>query len=1144
MAAQAGDASVTLTWNDFDLDYTVSSYEYRQNSGDGWGAWTTTTDFTRDESTDPYTFTLAISELTNGTTYSFQVRAKNLTGEGADGSAVHATPQGPPAAPDLRATPGDREVRLFWTDLDDDTITKFQYRKGITPENPEAAVLWDPDWDDITGSSATTVNHTVTGLTNGTEYTFEVRAINDEGDGDSASIDATPSTAEIAPSAMSNVQHVVTGFTGGSSGQVKFTWDNPENDQIDKYQYRFDASASDPDEWDQDWINIPGTNNKDMTSSDPTSIPGTSVTLFYQLRAVNNDADDADTDDVNEGAGPATAITVTRSNTPGTSTDPPGAPGDLTATPGVGQVTLSWTAPTPPAGTAITKYQYRQNPDSDGNAVWTDWADITTSTTDTTISGSVTGLSDGTTYTFEVRAFHNNATSSDPSDDVAGAAARAETVTPGAPNAPATLAASADADQQITLTWTAGLDITNVIVTGFEYRQRASGDAKWGGWNEITGSGATTTTYSVTSLEIGTAYEFQVRAVSASGESQPSPTASATTISPPMPLKPTGLTVTAGDDSVTLRWKSPEDLAIDKYRYRKTSTVTSGEPDFLSSSSPSPWTPIMDSGSGTIEHKVPDLTVGTLYYFQIQSGSAYGYSEASDTVSARPVPVRGEWSFDAVIYPNTLASGSTTGAEITFRAIYTVTSGDPTVLDFSITGSSSETLQFDNTPPNNDKIGHGSDLGDLSNTVLGTTLANFDGSFPCVSDLRASPQTITCTWATLGGGRKLLAKADATPGVYLVTVNLNQDTTFRASASTGGENGVEGFLSASSTIGKGDLFSLGLEVIPGVPDAPAGLTATPGNSRVTLAWDDPENPNITGYKYQQTETAPGITLRWTGSSDSGVTKYQYRHTTTEPDIQLSWSYPGGFVLGDAVVYEYRRTTTEPGVTLSWTDPGIAGITRYEYRSTTATTGEGDPDFSEVTTWIQIPDSGPTTTSFKVTGLDLGETHYFEVRPFTDSAGDALTTLTTTVEYFDGADWVPIPHSGPATLTYRITGLDFNETHYFEVRPVKDGAQRSNVHPLTDTVHNFEGAIWTDIPDRDVGEVNRSSYKVTATEISGLDLRVTNYFEVRPVRAGSPAGAAIAATATANVTLSWETSGPPIDVAKYQYRHTTTITTGR
>ena len=46
-------------------------------------------------------------------------------------------------------------------------------------------------WTDIASSGPTTTTHTVDGLTEGTQYTFEVRAVNGEGDGDEASVTAT-----------------------------------------------------------------------------------------------------------------------------------------------------------------------------------------------------------------------------------------------------------------------------------------------------------------------------------------------------------------------------------------------------------------------------------------------------------------------------------------------------------------------------------------------------------------------------------------------------------------------------------------------------------------------------------------------------------------------------------------------------------------------------------------------------------------------------------------------------------------------------------------------------------------------------------------------------------------------------------------
>ena len=71
----------------------------------------------------------------------------------------------------------------------------------------------------------------------------------------------------------------------------------------------------------------------------------------------------------------------------------PSAPRNFTATPGNGQVLLSWDAPASDGGSAITKYQVSQ----DDGASWTDVDKETTTHT-------FTGLTNGTEYTFRVRA--------------------------------------------------------------------------------------------------------------------------------------------------------------------------------------------------------------------------------------------------------------------------------------------------------------------------------------------------------------------------------------------------------------------------------------------------------------------------------------------------------------------------------------------------------------------------------------------------------------------------------------------------------------------------------------------------------------------------------------------------------------------
>ena len=53
------------------------------------------------------------------------------------------------------------------------------------------------------------------------------------------------------------------------------------------------------------------------------------------------------------------------------------------------------------------------------------------------------------------------------------------------------------------------------------------------------------------------------------------------------------------------------------------------------------------------------------------------------------------------------------------------------------------------------------------------------------------------------------------------------------------------------------------------PDAPTGLTATPGDGTVTLTWDDPSDSSLTSYEYNMRWTGIGW-QPWTAIADSGA----------------------------------------------------------------------------------------------------------------------------------------------------------------------------------------------------------------------------------------------------------------------------------
>ena len=193
----------------------------------------------------------------------------------------------PPGAPaGLTATGGDAAIELSWTDPADRAISKYQVRMSA-----DGGAGWDPDWADISGSGAATTSHTLTGLTNDTEYTIELRALRGETAGASASARSIP-RAEPPPAPD--------GLTAtGRDAAIELRWSDPSDSAISGYQVR--VSADGGAAWDPDWTDIPGSGAA-TTSHILTGLTNdTSYTV--ELRALRGAAS----------AGPAARATATPS---------------------------------------------------------------------------------------------------------------------------------------------------------------------------------------------------------------------------------------------------------------------------------------------------------------------------------------------------------------------------------------------------------------------------------------------------------------------------------------------------------------------------------------------------------------------------------------------------------------------------------------------------------------------------------------------------------------------------------------------------------------------------------------------------------------------------------------------------------------
>jgi alpha-tubulin suppressor-like RCC1 family protein len=364
------------------------------------------------------------------------------------GAAVVSAPGAPTA---VSASAGDSAATVSWTAPADDGGSPItSYTVTAAPGGATATV------------PAGSTSATMTGLANGTAYTFTVRATNDQGD----SVESSPSTAVTpvgAPGAPTSV-------TGASRvGAIRVTWVPPVDTgglPVTNYLVRTVETGS--------VRTVAGTATAVLISGLTAGTP-------YTFTVVARNA-----------AGDSGASAPSLPVTP--ATGPPDAPTDVAAVAASASATISWTAPVNTGGVAITSYTVTASP---GGKKKTVSAPLT--------SATIAGLVNGTAYTFTVVA--KNA-----ANQLSVASAPSSPVTPlGLPSAPTVLPPTAYKAAAV-VTWaapaaTGGTPITGYVVEVFK------GTVSTG----TIAVAAPTTTLTVTGLTNGSNYRFTVRAVNAVG---------------------------------------------------------------------------------------------------------------------------------------------------------------------------------------------------------------------------------------------------------------------------------------------------------------------------------------------------------------------------------------------------------------------------------------------------------------------------------------------------------------------------------------------------------------------------------------------------------------------------------------------------
>ena len=1093
-----GSGSLKLTWTAPDNGgSSITKYQYSLDAGTTWS------DFT-------YTSTSQnIGSLTNGTTYTIMIRAVNNIGESEPSDPVTAAPAIAPDKPIINTvTAGNGQIEVVFTPSASNGGAEItEYKVTAAPPSGDPVVVTVPA-DEVTESTKTVV---ITGLINGKNYTITVKAINRIGSATSDAKSAKPVSAPGKPTDL-----VV---ENNGSGSLKLTWTAPNNNgsTITKYQYSLDAGAT--------WNNF----NFTMTSQTLYSLTnGTTYTIM--VRAVN---------DIGEGepSDPVTAKPVGK----------PHSPSNLKATVGDRSLILTWQAPANNGGNDIEYYEY-----SIDSGEWT-----STGSADTTYT--LTGLTNGTSYTVQVRSFNSFFSSDYPPSVTAAPAA--------VPDAPTNLNAISG-NGKLNLSWTAPTNDGGSAVTG--YQISTDGGLNW------VSTGSTDTTYIVTGLINGTSYTVKVRAVNIIGGG----TASSSIEAKPgyAPTAPINLQATAGNESLQLKWDAPTDNggnAIVYYEY----SVDGGE-----------WT---STGSADTTYTLTGLANGTPYTVKVRAfNSIYSGAQSSGVTaapSARPNPPT-----------NVTATAGDSKATVSFTL--PVPDGGPAITSYIVTSSpggitvSGTTNEIEVTGLTNgtsytftvrsvNSIGESLE-SDASNSV--TPKANQTINFEAASsyDFGTTP-TLT---ATASSGLTVTFTS-LTPAVCTI------------------ENGVLTFLKAgtatiqASQAGNGVYnaatpVSQSFTVNAVKPGAPTSVTATAGEGKATVSFTAPASNGgvgITGYTVTSNPggiTASGTTNEIEVTGLTNGTSYTFMVTATNSVGTSVASLPSSNVTPKAnqTINFETASSYDFGTTPTLTATASSGlaVTFTSLTPAVCTIENATLTFLKAgTATIQANQAGngvynaatPVSHSFTVNAVKPGAP-----TSVTATAGNGKATVSFTPPAFNGGVGITgyAVTSNPGGITsigatneIEVIGLTNGTSYTFTVRSINsvgesvESLPSSSITPKANQTINFETASSYDFGTTPTLTATASSgltvtftsltpavctiengvltflkagtAKITASQAGDntylAATPVTQSFTVNPVSAGAPTNLVVT-TGDEQLKLTWTapvfTGGSPIDYYMYSF----------
>jgi hypothetical protein len=1158
-AVTPNNTGAVITWTAIP---TATSYNFRYRVSPS-GSWVIS---------NPTSPTVTLTGLTTATAYDYEVQAvcNNLATDcpfSTTATFTTTTPStccGTPAG--FSVTPTISSLAITWGAVTGAISYNFRYR--VSPSG---------SW--VT-SNPTSPNVTLTGLTAGTAYDYEVQSVCSNGATD------CPFTTTATFTTLPTCCGTPTGLAATPAiNGATISWAAVTGATSYNYRYRVSPLGA--------WV----TSN---TTSLTAALSGlTAATAYdYEVQAVC-------------GSG-ATDCSFSTTATFTTLPTCCGTPTGLAATPAINGATISWAAVT---GATSYNYRYRVSP----SGAW-----VTSNTT--SLTATLSSLTAATAYDYEVQAVCSNLATNCPFSTTA-----TFTTLPTCCGTPTGFTTTATANG-VTASWGAVSGATSYL-----YHYRVSG----GSWSAD--ASVTTPTFSLTGLFSSTGYEYEVKAVCSNLATNClfSATQLFTTSAAAVCCgTPSGFTTTTTTTTATVNWSAVSGASSYLFRYRVAGTLggtvlTTATPNITvtglnpgtiyefearaicTNGATCPYSPIGNfttlptcCGTPSGFAVTPTITGATITWGTVAGATSYNFryrlapsgtwvtsNPTSPTVTLTGLAAATGYQYEVQAVCSNLATNcpySTTGSFTTLQTccgtptgfVATPTTNGATISWTAVSGATSYNFRYRVSPsggwvffnPTSSTI---TLIGLAASTaydyeaqaVCGNLATNCPFSATRVFTTLAQPvccgtpsgfttattsTSATISWIAISGassyqlryrvvgtlGGTVLPTTSAT----LTITGLNPGTTY--------EFEVRAICTNGSTCPYSPIGNF--RTLPTCCGTPTGFAVAPSVNGATITWAAVSGATSYNFRYRlapsgawvnSNPTSPTVTL--TGLA--AATSYQYEVQAVCGNLATNcpfsatqhFSTTAPACCGTPTSFSVSLGTTN--ATLSW--GAILGATSYNVRirvgSTGAwanfTTATNSIGFSVLTAGTTYQCEVQSVCSNGSTSCPYSATQSFTTLPnnsccatlsnFTANVGSTTVTLgwsaiagatsyNVRVRIGTGA-WTNLT---TATNSINLAGLTANTTYQYEVQPVCGSSTVVCAYSATRTFTTAAGPVCCGTASGlSVTNVNPSTVSMSWTGVSG----VTSYvLQLQPV---SSAGWTYTITGTSvsfynlapNTTYQWQ-----------------------